>query len=393
MIAKRKASPRNPFKAGAGSRPLLAGREKETETLTEMLSLLCGKREKWRGPLASESLPPIRIIGPHGAGKTALLDWTRRQAEEWGIHCVSCTSLKAEGIEFFLQKLVANALGGPIKLLHLYAVLVVKASERLGSGKRRLAEPSYMDWMGVGLRRRPLLLLLDDAQDYDLRLLSNVLCSSHVLIGRGWPLGLVMTTTPGLDDHLLKDKYLADYLFYRRRLLIGPLSEAATRTALQKPFEQEGVTVAPDALAAMAAQTDSYPHFIQLVGRKVWEAMEEAGRKDVDVELVRRIEGQVQEGKRFIYAQAYERLDDNGLIPYACQVMELLERKGGKAHEDAVTDALIAANDEVDEDRAEEIYAILQEDGFIWTDDDETTPCIPSLFSYCRDKQQENKAS
>ncbi|MBF2735736.1 MAG: ATP-binding protein [Betaproteobacteria bacterium AqS2] len=393
MIAKLRAGSQNPFKAEAGSRPLLAGREDETRRLTEMLNLLCGKREKWRGPLASGSLPPFHVIGPRGAGKTALLDWTRRRAEERGFHCVSCTGLKAEGIEFSLQKLAANAAGGMTKLDHLRAVLMVKASERLGSGKMRLTEPPFMDWVRSGLRRRPVLLLLDDAQDYDLRLLSRVLWNSHILIGRGWPLGLVMAATPGLDDHLLKDRYLADYTFYERKLRIKPLSDEATREALRAPFAQEGVTLAPGALEAMAAQTDNYPYFIQVVGGETWNEMTKAGRKDVDVKLVEQIKARARIERETIYKDAFRNLVDKELLPQGRQVIAMLEASGGEMPEKEVVKALIAANPGVNNKTAYEICDSLREDGLIWTLGSSTKPGIPSFFSYFKEQDIEEPAS
>ena len=382
-----KLKPR-PFSPGGGHLPLkLAGREEETDQLAEILDALLGERAEGERRLRLPPSAPIKIVGPRGVGKTALLNWTKRQARERGVRFVSCEGLRPNEADFSMRKLLGDIsffqrAFGWIKGFSL------SAAAKFGAGvELNQATAAFTGVAGGAVRRRPLLLVMDEVQHYDLALLRAVLQGSQKLIGEGYPLGLVLAGTPGLDSHLAKAE--STFIVRCDKIYINTLSDAATREALAEPFRQIGVAVAPDALEAMATQTDNYPYFIQFVGREVWRAMTKAGRKDVDAGLVRQIEEQARKGRRSIYTQAYDRLDGNDLLPYACQVMELLDGNGGKASAGAIIKLLMDANPGVDRQRARDIRDGLREDGFIWTVDDETAPGIPSFFNYFRARQQE----
>ncbi|MBF2734950.1 MAG: AAA family ATPase [Betaproteobacteria bacterium AqS2] len=389
---RRKTKPR-PFSPGGGHLPLkLAGREQETSLLEEVIESLLGDSVDGKGYLQHPPSDPIKIVGPRGVGKTALLTWTKRRAEKnEKVLVVRCAYLDDDDKTGDPMDSLVNAMKKwPAKVFDTLKAAGVSLPGGFGLNFQtdRPAD-TYEHLIAKIVEAKPLLLLLDEVHHFDLRPLGKLLQVNQQLISDGYPLGMVLAGTPGLDSHLAK----ASSTFISRcdQIHINTLSDAATREALEEPLRQVGVTVAPDALEAMAAQTDNYPYFIQYVGREVWRAASKAGRKDVDIALVKQVEEQARKGRRTIYTQAYDRMKKNRLLPYARQVMELLERNGGKVHEDAVTDALVAANDGVDEDRAEEIYENLREDGFIWTVDDETAPGIPSFFSYFKDRQKQPK--
>ena len=217
-------------------------------------------------------------------------------------------------------------------------------------------------------RRRPLLLVMDEVQHFDLRPLRAVLQGSQQLIGEGHPLSLMLAETPGLDSHLAKAE--STFIVRSRNIYINALSDAATREA----------------------QTDNYPYFIQFVDREVWEAMEEAGRKEVDSGMVRRSEDKAREGREDIHVLAFSRIANGGLLPQARQVMEALDRNGGEMEEEDLIGALMETSAGVDDGRAREICASLREDGFIWTASDGTSSGIPSFFNYFRARQRPKKA-
>ena len=381
----------NPFQAGTGHVPApLAGRKDETELLALVLNRLRSPRARTWGELAKPPYPPVKIVGPRGVGKTALLNWTKRQARERGVRFVSCEGLRPNEADFSMRKLLGDIsffqrAFGWIKGFSL------SAAEKFGAGvELSQATAAFTGVAGGAVRRRPLLLVMDEVQHYDLALLRAVLQGSQKLIGEGYPLGMVLAGTPGLDSHLAK----AESTFIARcdKIYINTLSDEATREALADPFRQLGAAVAPDALEAMAAQTDNYPYFIQFVGREVWRAMTKAGRRDVDAGLVRQIEEKARKGRLSIHTQAYDRIANGGLLPQARQVMDMLDRNGGEMEEEDLIGALMEANAGVDDKRAREICASLREDGFIWTVDDETAPGIPSFFNYFRAKQRPKKA-
>ncbi|MBF2734705.1 MAG: ATP-binding protein [Betaproteobacteria bacterium AqS2] len=311
----------NPFQPGAGHVPEpLLGRDKETELLTLVLNRLASPRAGFRGALAKTPYSPVRIVGPRGLGKTALLGWAEKQAKKRGIRCVSCEGLKSNEEGHTMHELLANVSIVP-RLLQRLKGGKVDVPGKVGAGvELDQSRPGFASVAGLALWFKPLLLLLDEVQSYEMSLLREVLLGSQRLISDGYPLGLVLAGTPGLDSHLAKAE--ATFITRSKHIYINTLSDAATRAALQKPFEQEKITVAPEALEAMAAQTDNYPFFIQLVGGETWNELARSGRKEVDVELVGRIEKQAREGREEIYAEAFDRIANNNLLPQARQVME-----------------------------------------------------------------------
>ena len=379
----------NPFQAGTGHIPaLLAGRDEETGLLTRVLGRLDSPRAADRGELAKPPFAPVKIVGPRGVGKTALLNWAKKQAEERFIRFVSCEGLMPDETDFTMQTLLGKIAGQAAKLLRKIQRFGFSVAGKAGMDVRlREAELIYTEVVREVVEAEPLLLLLDEVQHYDLPLLKAVLQGSQKLIGEGYPLGLVLAGTPGLDSHLADVK--STFVARSQNIYINTLSDAATREALRAPFEQEGVKVTSAALQAMAAQTDNYPFFIQLVGQHAWNAMAKVGREGIDVKTVKRIEKQARAGRECIYDQAFVRIRKGGLLPQARRVMELFESGGGQVCEEAVLE--IFAEDGVDASRAEEMLDSLKEDGFIWTVDGETAPGLPSFFNYFKDRCQRGK--
>ena len=384
----------NPFTPGGGHLPLkFAGRDRETRLLDRMLERLRGPRAKSGRFLQSPPSDPVKIVGPRGVGKTALLTWAGRRAAKNGrILVIRCAYLDDDGRGGDPMQSMVNAMKKwPAKVFETLKEAGVSLPGGFGVNfKTDRPADAYEQLIASVVQAKPLLLLLDEVHHFDLRPLGRLLQVNQQLISQGMPLGMVLAGTPGLDSHLAKAR--STFIARCDKIYINTLSDEATREALADPFRQLGAAVAPDALEAMAAQTDNYPYFIQFLGREVWEAMEEAGRKDVDAALVGQAEEEARKGRLSIHTQAYDRLESSSLLPYACQVMELLDGNGGKVPADAITNLLMKAKPKVDRDRARAIRDGLREDGFIWTVDGETAPGIPSFFNYFKDRQRQLKS-
>ena len=372
----------NPFQAGTGHVPaMLAGRDDEMDLLTQVIERLDSPRADNRFKLAKPPFPPVKIVGPRGVGKTVLLNWSKEQATNRFIRFESCEGLKRDQANLAMQKMLENIAGGITKMLRKIQRFGVSVAGKAGMDvQMREAELIYTDVVKAVMEAEPLLLLLDEVQHYDLALLGAVLQGSQKLIGEGYPLGLVLAGTPGLDSHLRKAE--STFIIRSQKIYINTLNDAATREALKVPLKQEDVKVTPAALKAMAAQTDNYPYFIQLVGQHVWNAMAKAGREDIDVKLVRQAGDKARKEREFIYTEAYNHMSESGLLPYARQVLQMIESNGGQVKSQAIIDMLIEKNAGVDYERAHEIRSGLQNDGFIWSENNNVKPGIPSFFDY-----------
>ena len=314
----------NPFTPGTGhSPPLLAGRNDETEMLALMLERLRSLRSKKQPKLARQPFPPIKIVGPRGVGKTALLTWAERRAAKNGrILVIRCAYLDDDGHGGDPMQSMVNAMKKwPAKVFETLKEAGVSLPGGFGVNfKTDRPADAYEQLIASIVQAKPLLLLLDEVHHFDLRPLGRLLQVNQQLISQGLPLGMVLAGTPGLDSHLAKAR--STFIARCDKIYINTLSDEATREALADPFRQMGAAVAPDALEAMAAQTDNYPYFIQFVGREVWRAMTKAGRRDVDAGLVGQAEEEARKGRLSIHTQAYDRIADSGLLPQARQVME-----------------------------------------------------------------------
>ena len=243
-----------------------------------MLDRLQGERVEGKKRLRLRPSDPIKIVGPRGVGKTALLNWTKQQAEDRGIRFVSCEGLKLKEDNLSMGQLLVDIAGNLKNALSRIKGFGASVVDKVGvSMELRQVETYYKGVTEAAVRSKPLLLLMDEVHHYDLPLLKAVLQGSQKLIGEGYPLGLVLAGTPELDSHLREA--LATFIVRCKKIYINTLSDEATREALRVPFKQGGIKVTPRALKAMAEQTDNYPFFIHLVGEAVWYAMEEAGRR------------------------------------------------------------------------------------------------------------------
>lgn len=375
----------NPLAPGAGyAPPALTGRTRETRLLADALDLLAGPRAAGGERLASSPFPPIKIIGPCGAGKTALLSWLKNQAKNRQIRVVHCAQLEQpEAKDDPMQRLLARMLDAMRFFDRVSAKLFSAVDFSMASDKPMLA---YESMAKALVAKRPLLVVLDEAQHFDPAHLAMVIQASQELIIDGRPLAVALAGAPGLDSRLANSE--AAFTVLGKETYISTLSEAATRAALREPFEREGVAVPADALDAMTELTDCYPFFIQVVGAEVWDAMAEAGRRDIDAGVVKQIEEKARKRSMSLYEKAYEQMRANRLLPHARQVMELLEKNGGKMGVNLLIDALADAVPDMDDVQAQQICRQLQEDGFIWNVDGETKPGIPSFFSYFKEQQK-----
>ena len=237
----------NPFTPGTGhSPPLLAGRDEETRLLALMLDRLNGPRTAEQAKLAREPFPPIKIVGPRGAGKTALLGWTKERAKQQNIRFVTCERLKQDKGQdaMLLLRDIAGPLKNALSLIKGFGFNV--AGKAGASMELHQANVFFTKVTEAVVKKEPLLLLLDEVHHYDLAMLAWLLQGSQKLIAEGYPLGVVLAGTPGLDSHL--DKAESTFIFRSEHVYIHTLSDAATRKALREPFRQADVDVAPDAL-------------------------------------------------------------------------------------------------------------------------------------------------
>jgi hypothetical protein len=238
------------------------------------------------------------MVGLRGVGKTVLLDRMREEAEATGIQTLAVEAPEDRSLPAMLAPQLRQAL--------LRLSREEKARDLAQRALRGLAgfatalKVKYQD-IEVGLDLEPepgladngdleqdlvallevagaaakeaetaLVLFVDELQYVEEDELAALITALHRTAQRQLPVVLVGAGLPQLRGRMGRAKSYAERLFDFPE--VGPLPPEAARTAIAKPAEAEGVTVAPDALQRIVQETGGYPYFLQEWGKHAWEA-------------------------------------------------------------------------------------------------------------------------
>ena len=379
----------NPFVPGTALEPPhLAGREEQRKIISKTLRLIA--KPLVGGCLERSPLAPIKIVGPRGAGKTTLLGVAGVEAQQLGIHVVNIARLRNLNPD---SDIINGLLDGmdirEHALLWLNAFyqfsLSIFTARRKHYEKRTIAR--VLEQL---LRRKPVLLLLDETMHYNVASLGDLLQACQQMVMQKRPLAVMMAGTPALDGKL--DHAKATFVQRYQEMYIHRLSDEAVRDALRKPLLDNGVEVADEALDLMASWTDNYPFFIQLAGEAVWEAMSDAGRNDIDLALAQGAEATMQKKRQGHYRSVYEKIAGAEALDYAGQVVAIVEDADPPFTSEKVIAKLAGANDGMSTKKARKIFNLLLDNSLIWfADEGKVRAAIPSFFQYFKARQEENK--
>ena len=366
----------------------MAGRDPEHKLLKEAMAAITGPRQSECGPLRDGPPPLLKIVGPRGVGKTALLTWTGRKANALKVDskrlCYFPSGDAEDQLSIFLRKM-ADIPGFGRKQVSDQEYQLIQEAQGWEHG-----QPPLEDFEGIlriRLRFRPLMLLMDEVMNYDVEVLGKMLHHSQVLIDEGWPLAVVLAGIPTLDPHL--EKVDARFVYRTKDIYINLLDPAATRAAVSRPFTDRDVSVTDDALELMVSWTDNYSYFTQVVGDEAWDAKEKAGCAEIDVALVQGVEQEVWRKRLSIYGSIYSRLDNSDELPeQARKVVAAIEA----APEPLTPEELCACMAEgtgLDAEGAREAYNQLLHAGLIWADGDSRVhAALPSFFDYFKKENE-----
>ena len=381
----------NPFYPGTGFLPEhLAGREPEQAELRKAMKAITGPRKKDYGPLRGRAPQPLKIVGPRGAGKTTLLTWAEIEIESLEADVVRLSFVPKKTSRDVLSGLLNQVADIPDFGKHKAQAHAYKLLQR--AMKWKTGQPPLEDFeriLAARLKFRPLLLLLDEVTHYDPGMLSEILQQSQILASRGWPLALVLAGTPALEGHL--DAVDATFMNRADDIYINRLKPEATRDALIKPFEARGVAVSDEALKLMLSWTDDYPFFIQIVGSRVWEAMEAAERAEVDVALVQSVEKIVQDKRNAFYNKIYRSIDNADLDEHAMKVVAAIEAVTHPLEPKQIRTCLEEGTD-LKHEGSLKIYKHLLDAGLFWErEDGGVCTATPSFFTYFKKRYKRGR--
>ncbi|HIJ61065.1 MAG TPA: ATP-binding protein [Rhodospirillaceae bacterium] len=277
---------RNPFAPGAGSRPPeLAGRS----AILEMARISCGRAVKGRNARS------IMLLGLRGVGKTVLLNEIGRNAEQESLLVSRVESPEGESLARLIfpeMRKVMRSLSGVEAAKHLAfrglnglrnfasAFKIGIAGVEVGmetepglaeTGDLQYDLPDLFTLIGKAAQAagRGWLLLVDEVQYLSEADLSALIVALHRISQDGLPILMVGAGLPQIARSAGEAKSYSERLF--QFPAVGALDPVSAGQAVEKPFLEEGATIAPEALQTIVERTKGYPFFLQEWGSVIWD--------------------------------------------------------------------------------------------------------------------------
>ncbi len=352
--------------------PHLAGRESELGRLRSLVDRVAGR---------SAHHAEILVFGPRGNGKTVLL---ARIAEE------AASDTQVDVVRLRPSQIHDRTAFADALLRRKWWVRYLPSQLSVGGtgaswGGREERPPTVEDVLRTRVRRKPLVLLLDEAHTLDPGLGRDLLNASEQA-GRRLPFLLVLAGTPNLLAHL--STMGASFWSRAEQMRIGRLTEAATADALWKPFEEARVSVSEDALDLMVAMSQCYPYFVQLLGQAVWRAsaaLSPGGGQRVTRREVGLARSEFDEARDEYYSVRYREFEERDLLPTVKAVACAFEDRAILTDRE-MAEAIRRGSGTEDHADVLAIRRSLADLGAIWEPRGRPLwePGIPSLMDYVR---------
>ncbi len=356
----------NPFQPGAGARPpVLAGRDAELALANKLLSALERGARPSRG---------ILFFGPRGNGKTVLLATIGDEARSRGMRAEKLAASAFASKERLTRRMQekADLLGGR-----------VTGAQAAGFGTS--ADPAspiedigqlLLTW--ISAETAPLVILLDEAHTIGADAGRDFFDAVQDATERELPFLLLAAGTPDAPRRLREAGTFTERMFVQ--VPVGRLERDATTRALRAPASDSGLPLRDDAAALLAAESQGYPFFIQLLGSAAWQAADDASAAEIAGPAARRgIAATRSQIERF-YAQRFNEARGRGIHGTLSPLAALISHRGGRLDETDLDGFLATAAGAMGE---AELLNTLTDLGVLW----ETPPAgwemgIPSFADF-----------
>ena len=375
----------NPFTPGFGAvPPYLAGRADQQDVFRNNLATMS----------AGKSPPAATVLyGPRGMGKTVLLRWFENEVETgvekddsirlvWmtpnklksSMDLWRCLSPPATWIKKFIPESVSAGFN---------AVWFFSATW----GSEKLAKQTIQNTLIGKGKKRPLILLMDEAHKMDDGLCNDLL-NFYQEISTKTPFMLVLAGTPGLQNFL--SKVGATFVERSRNIGLGRLDEQSAADAISKPFQEQGTQITDDALSLIVEDSQCYPYFLQEWGSSLWIESNKTNLTHLTDEQVTVVKPNIEIVKMKFYDGRRDRFDELRLKSTTIAIAQAFQETK-EMTKDAIME-IITDNLSVDSLNAQSDFERLQtfiNHDFIWKSQESILfePGIPSFMTYILDQQ------
>ena len=292
---------KNPFTPGAGYLPPeLAGRNQIVED-GHVVAMRTKLQRAERG---------LMLIGQRGVGKTVLLKFLAEKARENGIVPVIC-EIKNEksDLEDLALKLkealcildfkckvksrvqeAFSTLGNFVKKFSFnigevgMSVEMYRGIGESGNLELDLSEVLLAVARAAKASETAVGLYIDELQNLDEMAMRGIVVALHRSAQELLPIYLIGSGLPTIRTLIGRSKTYAERMFVYEE--IGALDEDASRAAVVKPFEDNGVAVENSAFEEIFKVSQGYPFFLQECGYQVWQHVESSPIKADDVRAI-----------------------------------------------------------------------------------------------------------
>ena len=363
------------FAPGTGAAPpALTGRGDEQAVLSRCLAALAAGRAPAHD---------VVLVGPRGNGKTVLLNWFAQacRSSSRRVDALALTPADVGDRQSLAEALAPRRALAKLLPRKIAIAAVGSAEWAASAGPRSIAGA-----LVARCRRRPLAVLLDEAQALDSEV-GGVLLNASQQVRTRAPFLLVLAGTPGLPRHL----ETMDASFWSRLadglLGIGRLGEDAAKEALTKPLMAHDVSIDPGALATAAEHSQCYPYFVQLWGDALWKQHLATGVDRLGDAHVAAALPQVAAEVTDYYQLRYAELEAAGLVAAAAAVAPLFQEGANDgASNQAIDEALAGIGLDTERQRYRARQG-LNDLGYVWRPPGQLPPVvwragIPSLMAH-----------
>ena len=362
--------PLGPFQPGSGGMPpYLAGREVEQGFFRALLTRL-----RSRGSVPAE----VILYGPRGNGKTVLLGWLENEAAMVdGVETLVLLPSEISSVERLSELVLPESWWD-----RFTPEQVVGFGISWRPGNKGGAPPAVDRILAARARRGPLLLIMDEAHTLDVRV-GRMLLNASQRVRQEHAFLLVFAGTPDIEGHLARMG--ASFWSRAEHLRIGRLDRSATREALLRPFESEGVAVEESVVAEVERLSHGYPFFIQVLGHVLWKhAAPPGGPGRVTDAVLEAALPAFEQRKGHYYRQRFDELRRRRLLRAAHSVATAFRDRDVLTLFEVESAIRRAIGDSSDPAVAQETENALSDLGFIWATSPAPgwEPGIPSLMDY-----------
>lgn len=287
----------NPYRPGAGLMPTyLAGRDEDIQNVGQMFDALV------------MNIPTQSIIysGLRGVGKTVLINKLQKIAEDKGIFCRHIEveerndfiSQIATCSQAFLRKVSAkekfkNLIQKPLDAIKALVVsfdpddntfsLSIQEKELYKSSNLTLSLTDVFTTIGETAYKSetPICFFIDEIQYMKSKELGSLIAALHRTNQLGYPVMVIGAGLPKIYKMLSDEKSYSERLFLYKE--IGSLTDGQSKSAIEIPVQNFGITYTDDAVTKIISITKGYPFFIQQMCQVIYQNTDEKEIKCIHV--------------------------------------------------------------------------------------------------------------